>query len=58
VVGDILVDGGEVKVGLTFLTLPLERVTKMKTKHPRDRDVNLNNVELQFERFFCMCQVD
>jgi hypothetical protein len=52
------VDGGEVKVGLAFLALALERVTKMKTKHLRDRDLNLNDVELQLERFFCMCRVD
>jgi len=58
VVGDILVDGGKVKVGLAFLALPLERVTKMKTKHLRGQDVNLNDVELQLERFFYMCHVD
>jgi hypothetical protein len=56
VVGDILVDGVEIKVGLAFLALAFERVTKMKTKHLRDRDVKLNDVELQLERFFCMCR--
>jgi hypothetical protein len=48
----------EIKVGLAFLALAFERVTKMKTKHLRDRDVKLNDVELQLECFFCMCRVD
>jgi hypothetical protein len=43
---------GKSKSVLRSLRFRLKGLRRLKTKHLRDRDVNLNDVELQLERFF------